>query len=510
MNSQKEIFKDIRFISVIVSLIISVWCSYNSIINSDGVLYLHAASLISEGQWSLATSVYRWSFYPWLISIISQLSNLSLESSAHLLNGGLAALTVYSFLNLLKELSNDKKILIAGAIIILIYPTLNGYRSSFFRDSGYLPFYLLSAWLFLRYLRTNNWSSAISWSASMMVATLFRVEGSVFLFLIPIIILVNTSIPVRQRFKLLLKANIVLLVILFFVLLFWLLGSDLLLRDFNRLQEPITYMQGLLGNVTTGMEDKASILKEHFLNRYAHDYALIIVWLSFLVILIMSIIKTLTPVFSILAVHSMYRGLAFSSHYLKLFWFWLVFLNLVILGVFLADRHFIDERYPLAISITVMLVVPFTLVTVYESWRKRGSRSWKRKSVFPLIVVLLFSMAIHGLISFGPSRDYIKNAGLWVKKNTPDEATLYSNEISLLYYVGKLKTAEIRSINSSWKGTLSILEDKHRKYYDYLAIRVSRNDPEQEASIIKILMAEPIKIFINNRGDKVLIFSEKK
>jgi hypothetical protein len=267
-------------------------------------------------------------------------------------------------------------------------------------------------------------------------------------------------------------------------------------------------MQGLLGNVTTGMEDKANILKEHFLNRYVHDYALIIAWLSLLVILIMTIVKTLTPVFSILAAYSIFRGLTFSSQYLKLFWFWLVFLNLLILSVFLVNQYFIDERYPLAISMTIMLAVPFVLVTAFENWRKRGLRSWAHKLVFPLIVVLIFLMTIDGLMSFGPKRDYIRDAGLWIKQNTADEDMLYSNEISLLYYAGKLKTAEIRSINSSWKGTLSILEDKHRKYYDYLAIRVSRNDPEQEASIIKILMAEPVKTFINNRGDKVLIFTE--
>ncbi|MFH1673213.1 MAG: glycosyltransferase family 39 protein [Pseudomonadota bacterium] len=506
MGNKLNIFKDVRVVSVVISLMISIWAVYqDSVINGDGLLYVYSAAQISEGNWQQAFSIYNWPFYSWLISLTNQLLGFSLESSAHQLNAVLTALAVVAFINLVKELGGDKKILIAGAITILIYPTLNDYRNYIIRDAGYIAFYLASIWLFIRYIKYNNWSDAVGWGTSMTIATLFRIEGSVFLALMPLIILFKNPDPVRKRLQLFLKAHTVLFVFILLGFVLWLVDGDLIHQRHGRLYEPVETLQNLFGYVTTDMANKVEVLRGSLLNKYSSEYAWVIICLSLLVIFITETITTLTPLFAVLAVYSVFRKLSFQDNFLRAVWYWLILLNVSILGVFLLKNTFLTGRFPLALSLTVMPAVPFALVSLFERWRENRHGFSVQRLGLLLIGIMLCFMALDGLISTGPSKEYIKDAGLWLKQTTKAQETLYSNNSALTHYAGKLGDTGYL-YDYEWSDTFALLKGNQWKQYDYLAIQIKRKHPERANTVIDILGLQPVKTFTNSRGAKVLIF----
>ena len=143
----------IRILAVLISFALSAWAQYSDgIVNRDGILYLEAAAQLEQGQWSAALAVYTWPFYSALIALMSYLTGLGVEPAAHLLDALLFALMVWAFINVVAELGGDRKTLVAAALVVLLAPQLNEHRSDIFRDNGYWAFYLLSLWLFIKYM----------------------------------------------------------------------------------------------------------------------------------------------------------------------------------------------------------------------------------------------------------------------------------------------------------------------------------------------------------------------
>jgi hypothetical protein len=54
----------------------------------------------------------------------------------------------------------------------------------------------------------------------------------------------------------------------------------------------------------------------------------------------------------------------------------------------------------------------------------------------------------------------------------------------------------------------SIAQDKWRQY-DYLAIRLNKNEDPKIMSVIKTISLTPIKVFANKRGDQVIIYKKE-
>ena len=168
--------RDVRFPAILASLVLSAWCLFlDDVINNDGILYVRTAELISRGEWQAAIGSYKWFFYPLLMAIVGKLTGLSLELSAHVLNAGFTALTVVTFISLVRELGGSRSVVMAAAILVLLFPGLNEYRSFVIRDAGYIAFYTLALLLFVRNLKGPTWWLTTGWIATMVVATLFQI-----------------------------------------------------------------------------------------------------------------------------------------------------------------------------------------------------------------------------------------------------------------------------------------------------------------------------------------------
>lgn len=99
---------------LITTAIISLFLSFSQVlvdpvINSDGILYVQAASFIQNNEWASASKLYNWLFYPYILANISTLFSISLEHSAYVVNALFSAITCISFVLIVKEFGGKKK-----------------------------------------------------------------------------------------------------------------------------------------------------------------------------------------------------------------------------------------------------------------------------------------------------------------------------------------------------------------------------------------------------------------
>ena len=187
-NKLHASLRDVRIPATIISFFLSAWSVFlDDVLNNDGILYVRVADLLVHGEWDIAFNLYKWPFYSLLIAVTGQVTGFSLEYSAHLLNAVLAALIIVCFISLVREVGGDSKTVVAAAFVVLLYPGINEYRSFIGRDAGYIAFYLLSLLLFFKYANSPRFGYAIGWASSIFIAALFRIEGFLFLLILPLL-----------------------------------------------------------------------------------------------------------------------------------------------------------------------------------------------------------------------------------------------------------------------------------------------------------------------------------
>lgn len=486
-------FTDIRILAAVLSIVLSAWAVFiDDVVNNDGILYLRSAELLGRGEWRTALELYKWPLYSLLISAVSQVTSLSLEHAAQLLNAALIALVVVGFLTLIRDVGGDRKTMIAAAFVILLYPGLNEYRSFVIRDFGYLALYLFSLLLFIRNLRSPHWGFTVGWTGAMLLASLFRIEGFVFLLLLPLLQ------QLRRATGLSAKVSVfVALAIVSFLLITaagWWIFAGVALPD------PTTI--GILyEDITSKLSEKTAAIAGQFPDRYSRDYAHTVLAVTLAVMLLTETLVTLTPLYALLTCHALYRKLIFPVQGIKAIWLWMIVLNLGILAAIVLIRFFLTGRFPLALSLTLMLAVPFSLVALYESWRRNRTKPITENWVFPVVCALIVLMGLAGLYQ-PTNKAHLKQAGLWVKQHVQVESEFFSNNAVVTFYSGRNSRQRISSY--SREQTIDFVNTKKWLDYDYVALRVGSED---DSTFVKqSLKQEPVAKFENRRGNKVVIF----
>ncbi|MDH3689876.1 MAG: hypothetical protein OEU36_10400, partial [Gammaproteobacteria bacterium] len=343
--------RSIFLIAIVASLVISAWCVYaDHVVNYDGVLYLLVAEDIMRGDWGNAVSLYKWPFYPALIALVSGPADWNAEYAAYVVNAMLATLIVVAFMALVLELGGDRRTLIAAALVILFYPEINQYRSFIIRDFGYLAFYLISLLLFIRHYRCPSKLLAVSWFVSMLVATLFRVEGVIFLLYFPLLQYLNRRVS-RGRWSVAITGATALFVPLGLSFLWWTYSPTQKYDHLTGLTDPLAMMGGAWSQISTELSHKLYVVQEEFLVSISDDYAYVIFGLTLLLIVGWAIVSALGPLYGFLVGYGIYRRLVFPRREIKRIWYAVIGAHVAILCVFTLSKLFLTGRYPLALTI---------------------------------------------------------------------------------------------------------------------------------------------------------------
>lgn len=498
----KSIFtehRNIVLISAFISLLISVWCVYlDPIINNDGVQYLKAAQRIANGQFSDLITTYKWPFYPFLIALLKFLLPLNIEQAAHFVNAGLAAILVIAFLGLVYELGADKKTIIAAATVILLYPTVNELRSELIRDIGYVAFYLYSITFLLRYFKNCKKRDLYGWLVCTFLSILFRIEGVALLFAWPLVkfFLMEKG---QNRNILLCLFSLFALVILVFIFLLW--SSTAVYQQEASLSDGFfVYVSEAANQIFTDLNNRILLLQKYFLEKFSAKYAYTIYVFTLLLVLFTETIATITLFYFILSIVSVKKKLTLQVHHERITIYFLIGINLTILLFFTSARLFLTDRYALSLSVTVLALAPSAIIYFISPEQKdRNQKRW----ISIVICVFVVGLGIDGL-SDSTHKHFVKEAGLWLKKQSPSHEKLLTNSRILAYYSGHNTEGHWRDFHWS-RVRNKILRKKWHKY-DYMAIKIRSNNLRDQRGIYKHTKLKPHKIFTNSHGDSMLIY----
>ncbi len=493
------------FCSAFISVLLSVWCVYiDPIVNNDGIQYFRVAAGLLSGQWQEAIAIHHWPFYSMLIAATSKLTGLNIEISAHVVNTGLFVLLVVGFIAAVVELGGDRRVVVFAALVILLLPGLNKYRSYVIRDTGYLAFYIWSLVFLFRCWQHPTGKSILGWLVCTFTAFLFRIEGVVFLLFMPAIMLAH-RFRNSTVYRLSALVTLILLgILLFSVFSLWTLSSELGADQADVLSRPLSSMALAWERIGSELWFKLHALRQEFLGEFSGKYVYAVFILTLITIVVFEVLRKLVIVYALLGIHAVWRDLAFPRMTLRPLWAGLILVNLLILIIFTVTKLFLTGRYTLGLVLTIMLAVPFSLSYFYGRWREHhpGMPSVNRWT-FPVLAVICLAVGVKGLDRF-TDKAYLKTAGRWVAALSVTNAKLYSNNRTLIYYSGKPAFRD--GAKYDWTETMRTIWSGGWKAYDYLAVQVSGKRSDHERRLVSKLGLRPIKTFQNRKGDRVLVF----
>ncbi|NND01001.1 MAG: hypothetical protein HKN85_12535 [Gammaproteobacteria bacterium] len=482
---------------IIANIGLTLWCLYlDPVINFDGVIYITIAQLFMDGEIASAFDYYSWPFYSLFIAATAKLLFIDLESAALVLNTLLATSLTLAFVCIVAELSrNNRRIIIIAMALILFFPSISKYRSFVIRDFGYLSCYLWSLYFIFRYCTTLKKSHLIGWLVFAGLSSLFRFEGIVFMLIAPyfLILFGATTMPNRKTIMATLSVAIITISV---ALLFWYINDKYMDSVENAL---------LAGKDIQNLGDLFfANIQERLGDRELNP-------LSFLGLLAANtgdvayeLIRRMAVLYFIFVIYAYMKGLALRDVLLRRIWLIYVVANLLMLVGFSLSNNFIVSRYTMASALTLLILAPFAINHFIDSTRSAGI-STKIAAGFAVLVLGLVSA--EGL-DVRTDKVFIKSAGLWMKENIPEDATIYSNNKLAVYYADRGVEANLDQLYNL--DLLELFMNTGQIYsYDYVVLIGNRGHYFEDLmrQTLWYKFGKPDNIIYGKDGDYAFIFS---
>ncbi len=496
----------IVYVSVFVgSLLIAAWSRFiDPVINPDGVKYLLAAEAFLRGDYAAGFDAYKWPVYSLTIALITKVTQLPTEYSALIFNAVMRGVAGLAFIRLTIMLGANKKQLILGLLIYLLYPGLNEVQSMVIRDFAYLGFFSWAAVFFIQHMtnpaRKHLWRFIIMAAA----ASAYRIEGAVFIVGLLLLLYQTRSIRYGWQRHSYLVAMIMLPLMIYGVLI-WVFDGEI----------------GNAWNVfTTMFENMDKDLHVYIATLDSESWAAVLGNASYIILFFTPFVRLLFNLIEVVTIGYTLALIAgwFVRPLIKINndacdqiikgWRWIVWINILVLVGFVLIKQIVTDRYPLSLAFMLMLFVPFALTALYE-WAQNRSRSAFRATTI-IIGVLFFANSVEGLDRFG-SKGHIKQAGLWIQERAGNtkKSSIYCNDRILHYYAGVEEAKEDAYYSSRTVNKL-VLSSRWTKL-NFLAINLSKNNKPGFYRLFRYRIGmEPDKIFENSYGDKVLVYDLRK
>jgi hypothetical protein len=221
--------------------------------------------------------------------------------------------------------------------------------------------------------------------------------------------------------------------------------------------------------------DKAQAFRNVLSSQLKEHHAAIILGFALLMYLSFSLIKTLSLLYLVLLGYAVYHRPLITHPHKKILIGFLAIYGLMYL-FFIGMNYFISSRYLIPFIAVLMIWVPFALTHLWE----RAPKALK----FTLGLILVY-MFLSGVLSFGYSKQYLKEAGLWINHNTPVNAMLYTENKQVAYYADRTLTND-------------------PNHADVIAVYYSRKNPAAHLLIDSLSQDKQID-FHNKRQDGVRV-----
>lgn len=477
-------------VAALASLLLSLWQIYNTPqINHDAVYYL----LAIQGDAASIRQIGNWLFYSKLIQGISLITTLEPVHAAWLLNILLDTLLVLAFIRLVETLGGGRQTLFWAALLVLSLPYLNDNRADIIRDHGYWAFSLVAMIAYMHLFKAFSWRSLLLWNLAMLTATLFRVEGVVFLIIMPLGLLLNTALPWRQRIRSMALSLIPVVTIV--------LGFGLAMALFNgfqnRLVASLSKAGGILAVFTDTLPAKANLLRQEVLPQFSQSTAQVTIYLGVSYSIIKDLVSSLSWLyFGILLLRRWFpaRGLPGEAGTVILFYTGISFVVLFLHGA----QHFIMvSRYTMSLALMLLVVVAFSIDELHKKMREHPS-SRRLFAVVATCIILLFA---DSLVISSAAKTYILDAAQWARENLPDRARVLTD-----YHVERVGYYSNRNNDKHYVFRRYRPGTTRMEEYDYAFVRTRKG--KADSNLQKSLYNQEMKPVheISNDRQGVIIY----
>lgn len=490
----------IYILGMTLSLILSWWInSQETVINPDAICYLLSAATVGSSGIHAAMHLCpqaNWPLYAVLIHALQKVLPFSYETTAYLIDAIFTALSVGLFVRIVKELGASRLVSWLALFTILFAHEFNSVRQYIIRDHGFWAFYLASLLFLLQYLHRPRMLVAFCWSGSLMLATLFRIEGAFFLLALPFATIFIRDAALMQRVYMFLSLQALTMLAALALLAWFMLHPQESLQKMGRLAE---IKEQLLHGVAVmhGRYQAAKLgMAQHVLDANSARDAGPLLFIMLLGMYVLYVVTNLSVGYALLVVYGWLRRVYEWSTRSRLVLVSYILINVVITFGFLFEQFFLSKRYLIALSLLFMLAVPFALADLLKRVQQRQYR------FFGMVVLLLIlASSISGVINFGYSKQYLREAGDWMATQLPKGAALYTNDYQLFYYVQHERIGSEDLIQR-----YRAIQSTNWNQYEYVALRVGYDASADEQSILQNKALQKMNEFRNKRGDRVIVY----
>jgi hypothetical protein len=493
LNQEKPVY----ILTFLSSLVISAYIYWqNGIINYDGILYIDVAKSFLEGGVSAAYTTFNWPLYGILIGITHKLTSLSYETSAHLLNALLVAITCTSFVAVYKEIDQKGTRAWFAALLILSLPVLNDYRELIIRNFGYWAFSLLALLYFLKFSRRPTLGTSALWQSAAIVATAFRIEG-VALFIAPALFYLLKPARLADKIRAIFASSYLFAVIAVVASLL-IVVSGIWSRDRSEstLKLWLSYMSP--ASMIEGIHAESMKLHEQLEYLSSTDEAALVLSIGLLSLAITKVAtNAVLPYLFVSAYGAKKHWLRFTetNRIVTLFF---ILASLSILAI-LASRYFLSSRYTVT-AVLFLSLITFQYVDIaFQKLAAMQNRRWYLIGSAAILVIFL-----DGVISLQSPKVIIRSGAQWALENLDQSRPWLCNEVRLEFYTnGNCKTLSPESLSER------LVLDQADGDREYLILWLRRKDQ----ATIQFVESNPHLRLINERknkkGDRVAIFETK-
>jgi hypothetical protein len=478
--------------ALLVLLAVGLGILNEEVINRDGILYVNTAQGFLDGGIRGAMQVYNWPAYSIIFAVISDLSGLSLEASAHLLNTLLMLLLVDSFIRFSQGLLGDTSRPWIAALVILSFPPFD-HRLEIYRDWGYLAFSFCAFVPLLNYWQQERGElrDVVVWQLCMFVAMLFRVEAAALIVMLPIgFLFQDRPWPLRLRRFMTSNALMALLTVIVFMLL---LTNKLPIGKLSDLRL-YTDASVVFGHFLSTAEEIGS----HVLNKYTVDDAPLILGGGIAALIGWMFLDNLGGFLFLLMVVGLVRYRFPTTDGYRLV-YWILIVVVVTLLVFLATSLIAVSRYGLLGSLLLLTLTVFS-VNSFEALRDSGRRVGKLWWWFVLVGLVIGNLA--NLSFHQDYKSYLRDGGHWLSENVPASTRLITNDQIIKYYAMRKHHQKLDTLDKVARA----MEKSNPPY----VVALKTKDWNRE-KVFALMKAEPsIEFHSKYAKEALLIFDVKQ
>lgn len=438
--------QNLCFFAVLASIVSTLIISLTTeIYNNDAYSYIRAAELITDNGLQAEIKNYTWLGYSSLIAGFGQLG-FDLFQAGLLVNGAMHALLIFVFIKCSHEIGGNVTTTAMAALVILLYPQLNEYRSLIIRDMGFWAFSMLGLWQLLiiskkiTQLVDTSYSQilppAFIFTFATLFAILFRVEAILYLLLCPISLAFHSAKNKKNALHSFYLTGLIAISSLFLLYFFLSINSINLFVAFQNLA--LRYEPFLESNIFSYRAQASSMsaaLFGEYGAAFSNQYLSIFLIGGFVAMILATIFNTAGLPLGLLIIYGIKKYKSYFADILgnnKRVIAVYVGVNLLILTVFVFTTRFSSNRYSVLLCIIGLLFVPIVIEKKFLEY------DFKKQKIFSLCVGLIFFFCfIDSFFSFGRSKSFINEANVWIE-NHPS-VPLLTNNYSIAYASGRVK-----------------------------------------------------------------------